>query len=63
MELEDRNQSARRVKTGRQTLEITAGKTLKIETSPNGIDILNETVPEGKVWAITLNISVIEINA
>ena len=49
--------------TGQEIIDIPAGKTLKIETSPQGEDILNITVPEGKKWVATINISIVETDA
>ena len=42
---------------------VPAGKSLKIETSPSGAELLDVTVPAGKSWAVTLQVSVIESNA
>ena len=39
---------------------LSAGKTLIIETSPSGQDILSEEVPAGKRWQVTIDVSVIE---
>lgn len=50
-------------KDGDGTFEVTAGKHLKIETSPRGEEILNVVVPEGKVWTVTVSVRVIETDA
>ena len=42
--------------------DIGPGKTLKIETTPDGTELLNETVPAGKVWKLTLQVRVAEVN-
>jgi len=42
------------------TFVIPAGKTLKIETTPQGEEILSETVPAGKTWTVSISVSVIE---
>jgi hypothetical protein len=47
-------------KDGDGTFQVTAGKHLKIETSPGGEEILDVIVPEGKVWTVTLSVRVIE---
>ena len=44
-------------------VEIPAGKTLKIETSPRGQDILEVEVPAGKVWTVRFNLVVDESDA
>ena len=51
-----------KVHTGSESFTISAGKKLKIETSPQGSEILSITVPEGKVWKVTLTISISETN-
>ena len=38
---------------------IPPGKTLKIETSPYGVDILDVDVPEGEEWIANIDVSVI----
>jgi hypothetical protein len=48
---------------GIATLQIAAGQTLKIETSPGGDDILEATVPEGKVWNTSISVQVNEEDA
>jgi hypothetical protein len=45
---------------GTQVLFMAAGKTLKVETSPNGEDVLDITVPSGKVWEVSVTISIKE---
>jgi len=42
---------------------VAAGKSFTVETSPNGSDILNETVPAGKKWEIRVDVHIIETNA
>ena len=42
---------------------LVAGKRLRIETSPNGEEILDEEVPEGKVWALSINVQINETDA
>ncbi len=42
---------------------VAAGKSFTVETSPGGLEILNETIPEGKVWEIRVDIHIIETNA
>lgn len=37
-----------------------AGQTIKTETSPNGISILDETVPEGHEWECKVWIEITE---
>lgn len=58
MELIDMSVSARNVFGGSVGFDVEAGKTVKIETSPNGTDILNEKVPANERWRIQLNIQI-----
>ena len=39
---------------------ITAGQSLKIETSPGGYDILDAEVPAGKQWTAVVSVSIDE---
>ena len=45
---------------GSVDFSLAAGKTLSIETSPNGEEILNLTVPAGKSWAVSVSVSIHE---
>lgn len=66
MELENRSisaTSARILKAGEETVEVTAGKSLVIETSPAGTEVLSEEVPTGKVWTATIKVDIIETDA
>ena len=45
---------------GRDTIIIPAGKTLTIETSPNGEEILSVEVPAGKTWVMDISIKIAE---
>ena len=58
MELTDMSVPARVVSGGRGEFEMVAGKTLKIETSPQGLNILNEQVPEGERWRVVVNVQI-----
>jgi len=60
MDLLDKSQPAKLLRTGRQELEIPAGKSLKIETSPDGEDILNAEVPAGKTWKTIIIVEIVE---
>jgi len=43
---------------GDNTAELAAGKHLKIETSPQGDELLDYTVPEGKTASVTVYVEV-----
>jgi len=46
------------IKSGGETFEVVAGKVLKIETSPGGETYLDETVPSGKKWTVSISIQI-----
>ena len=48
---------------GEGNIIITAGQSLKIETSPMGEELLNSEVPEGKIWTINLDVQINETDA
>lgn len=50
-------------KDGNDTITLPPGKTMKIETSPDGEEIMNETVPAGKQWTITVGVHIVETDA
>lgn len=60
MELVDTSQPAKTLRTGRETVVIPGGKNLKIETTPDGQEILNVAIPEGKTWTVQFNIEIFE---
>ncbi len=43
-----------------ESVVISAGMKLTIETSPGGIDILDETVPAGKQWVAKISVDIDE---
>ena len=48
---------------GNTSFEVTAGKSLKIETSPAGEGIIDETVPAGKKWLVDVWLKIREVDA
>lgn len=46
-----------------QTIQVEAGTSLKIETSPGGEEVLDVTVPAGKKWTVGLAVGVVETDA
>ncbi len=56
MELQNKGKGYR----GTTTTEILYGKGIKIETSPGGAEILDETVPEGKKWRVYIHLEITE---
>ena len=58
MELTDMSISARTVFGGFKSFEATTGQTVKIKSSPQGVDVISELVPEGERWQVTVNIQI-----
>lgn len=40
--------------------QLVAGRRLVFETSPDGEELLNEVVPAGKLWTVTISVSIDE---
>ena len=55
--------TARVVKYGNDTVTVAAGKSLKVETSPGGEELLDEEVPTGKSWDVTVSVYIVETDA
>jgi len=45
---------------GKGHFGVSGGKHLKIETTPGGEEILNEKVPSGKKWIVTISLAIVE---
>ena len=45
---------------GHQVITIPAGKVLRIETTPGGVEILDVTIPAGKSWTATIRLDIVE---
>lgn len=45
------------------TFTATAGQSLKLETSPSGEEHIDDEVPTGKVWSVSVHITVTENDA
>jgi len=64
IDLQTLDHSAKRTMSGGTGyFSMAAGKTLKVETSPQGEDLLNEQVPAGKVWTVVVSVSITETDA
>lgn len=61
--LTEETRTAKTVKQGNDNFTLVAGKNLKIETSPDGEEVLNETVPAGKSWTVIVSVHVREVDA
>lgn len=42
---------------------VSSGKMFRVESSPDGIEFVIDTVPDGKTWAIHMNITIDETDA
>jgi len=62
MELTDTSRPAEISKYGDENFQVQAGKTLLIETSPSGEEILNLDVPEGKRWEVRISVNIVEMD-
>lgn len=51
------------IKRGFESVMIEAGKALKVETSPNGEEILEVVCPPGKKWLARLEVTIKETDA
>ena len=40
------------------SVAVTAGQTLKIETTPDGEDVLEKVCPEGETWDVRISIEI-----
>ena len=54
---------AKYVYSGKDNVEVTEGKSLKIEISPFGDEILNVECPIGKKWNVYIRIYISETDA
>lgn len=45
-----------------RNIKIDSGQTLKFETSPGGVELLNVEVPAGKRWVATIQVNVQEFD-
>lgn len=63
MTLSEESRPARMSLTGTETVLAPAGKFVKIETAPDGVEILNAEVPAGKAWTVTVNVYIVETDA
>jgi len=54
--------TAKVVHTGDDTFQLTAGKILNIESSPEGEEYYKGTVPDGKVWNVTVFLKIEEVD-
>jgi len=64
MDLAETSSPARVIKRGYQSgVSVVAGKSLRIETTPGGSEILDEECPAGKAWTVSVNVTIKEVDA
>ncbi len=62
IDLSTENVTPKVVQKGDDIFQLTSGKALKIESTPNGEEHFNGTVPEGKTWSVTVFLKIVERN-
>ena len=63
IELSNQNYDVTKKRSGQDAFDMTAGKSLKIETSPAGEELLNVEVPVGKKWSVSIGVQISESDA
>ena len=63
IELNQALHPAKVIKTGNSSFNLAADKKLKINTTGEGGQLLDETVPSGKVWSVYIHIDITETDA
>lgn len=58
----ERTTAASRQHTGDQVIMVSAGQSLKIETSPGGEEVLNVECPAGSSWTVHITIAINELD-
>lgn len=56
MELDWKTSQPIKHASGQFSIEVPSGKTLKIETTPNGEELLSEQCPSGCIWTVHISI-------
>ena len=56
-------QPAKKMMNGRDAFTLTAGKRIRVRTTPDGDVYLNEQVPEGKQWKVSVSVQIEETDA
>jgi len=63
IEFTERNRPAHNRKWGADEFTVSAGQSLKIETSPDGEEVLDAECPAGKTWTVYVSVKIEESNA
>ena len=63
IELERTEDDAYDTLIGGEEFAVSAGQSLKVETSPGGSEILSEECPRGKSWAAYVFVKIVETDA
>jgi len=54
---------AKTVKSGQEIVAVTAGQSVKVETTPGGSELLDVACPAGKAWSVRVQVEIIETDA
>jgi len=60
--LSSRERTAATIKYGSDEIACPAGRSLKVETSPAGSELLSEECPAGKAWTVRVHVEIIEVD-
>lgn len=60
MELQETNVTAKTEYSGNDVITVPTGKTLTIETSPTGVEILSKTNNSGSDWTVRIDVVINE---
>ena len=63
IELSITDEPARVLKVGDENFTLAAGKVLKVETNPDGEELLTVEVPPGTQWDVVVYVSIVETTA
>ena len=56
-------QAAGTIMSGHEAVAVADGQSLKIETSPDGEEVLNAECPAGKAWSVQVDVTITETDA
>ena len=63
IKLNENERVAKKTYSGSDAFTVLAGEELKIEIAPQGDEILDVEVPEGKVWRVSISLVIDEVDA
>ena len=63
IELAEYEWAAKLVKSGSDVVDVAAGQSIKIETTPEGEEVLDAECPAGKAWSVRVIVEIEESDA